>query len=506
MNADRDLETHASIEAEPGRTTAFNRSRVEPTRFHHEMIRSELEEVVGPDHITTDEADRLVYSCDWFWANQMWLDRGHALTTPDYVVHPGSVQEVSEILRIANKFRLPVVPWGGGSGTQGGAAPVYGGITVDLKRLDKLVEINEAAMTVTAQAGINGTHLEWLLNERGLTLPHYPASANCATLGGYLAARGSGTASTKYGKAEDLVMSLQLVLPEGDVVRTPPVPSHASGPDFMRLFVGAEGTLGVITEATMRISHLPEARLLRALLFDDLEKAIEAGRRLMVHRLEPFVIRLYDPPSTASLVKETLGLDLDGAYMVIGFDGDAEIAALQETKALALIENLAPTDLGREPGERWWAHRYDFYYPPRTLAFPWMYGTTETVSTYDRIEGLWHAQKAAVEQTYAEQDIRFIAHFSHWWPWGASMYSRFIIENPPHDAEEAIRLHNRVWNTAITAALEGGGMINEHHGVGLKLSRFMQRQYGDAWPLIQRLKRAIDPNGIMNPGKLGFGR
>lgn len=506
LNADGATETSGLLGDEPASLATRDRRHLAPSRFHHEMVRSELEEVVGANHITTDEADRLVYSCDWFWANQMWLDRGHALVTPDYVVHPGSVREVSAILRIANRYGLPVVPWGGGSGTQGGGAPIYGGITLDLKRLDELIEINEAAMTVTAQAGINGTHLEWLLNERGLTLPHYPASANCATLGGYLAARGSGTISTKYGKAEDLLMSLQVVLPEGDVIRTPPVPSHAAGPDFMRLFVGAEGTLGVITEATMRIEYLPETRLLRALVFDDLEKAIEAGRRLMVHRLQPFVVRLYDPPSTASLVRETLGLELDGGYMVIGFDGDAELAAMQETKALALIEDLTPRDLGREPGERWWAHRYDFYYPPKTLAFPWMYGTTETVSTYDKVERLWRAQKAAVEGSYAEYDIRFIAHFSHWWSWGASMYSRFIIENPPHDAEEAIRLHNRVWNTAVTAAIEGGGMINEHHGVGLKLSRFMSRQYGDAWPFVQRLKRAIDPNGIMNPGKVGFGR
>lgn len=506
LNADGDTEASASPGTETSSVVPAGLGRFAPSRFHDEMVRSELEDVVGADHITTAEADRLVYSCDWFWANQMWLDRGQALATPDYVVHPGSVPEVSAILRIANKYRIPVIPWGGGSGTQGGGAPIFGGITVDVKRLDGLIEINESAMTVTAQAGINGTQLEWLLNERGLTLPHYPASANCATLGGYLAARGSGTISTKYGKAEDLAMSLQVVLPDGHVIRTPPVPSHAAGPDFMRLFIGAEGTLGVITEVTMRVEYLPETRLLRALLFDDLATAIEAGRRLMVHRLQPFVIRLYDPRSTASLVKETLGLELDGGYMVIGFDGDADLAALQEKKALDLIQDLKPTDLGREPGERWWEHRYDFYYPPKTLAFPWMYGTTETVSTYDKIERIWRAQKAAVEDGYADHDIRYISHFSHWWSWGASMYSRFIIEAPPHDPEEAIRLHNRVWNTAINAAVEGGGMINEHHGVGLKLSRFMRRQYGDTWPFVQRLKQAIDPNGIMNPGKVGFGR
>ena len=481
-------------------------ARHAPGKFHYEMVRSELEEVVGADHIRTDDADRLIYSCDWFWAPQMWLDRGHPLTMPDYIVHPGTVEEISAIMEIANKYRIPVIPWGGGSGTQGGALAIYGGIILDLKRLDRLIEINEQNMTVTAQAGINGTQLEWWLNERGLTLPHYPASANCATLGGYLAPRGSGTISTKYGKAEDLVMSIQVVLPDGTVMRTPAVPNHASGPDFMRLFLGTEGTLGVITEATMQIDHLPEARLLRALLFDDIGRALEAGRRMMVHRLNPTVIRLYDPNSTVSVIKHTLGLDLEGAYMVIGFDGDPEIAALQERKALELCADLAPRDLGREPGERWWEHRYDFYYPPKSLSFPWMYGTTETVCTFDRVETIWRVQKQVVEETYAEWGVRYIAHFSHWWRWGASIYSRFVIEAPPADAEEAIRLHNRVWNSAVTASLDHGGMINEHHGVGLKLSRFMRRQYGDAWPFVQSLKKAIDPNGIMNPGKVGFGR
>jgi alkyldihydroxyacetonephosphate synthase len=480
--------------------------RFAPGRMHYEIIRSELEEIVGMDHISTEESDRLIYSVDWYWLPQMWLDRGQPLTKPDYIVHPGSPEEISHILEIANKYRIPVIPWGGGSGTQGGATSIYGGIIMDLKRLDKVIEINEENMTVTAQAGINGTQLEWWLNERGLTLPHYPASANCATLGGYLAPRGSGTISTKYGKAEDLVMNMQIVLPDGSIMRTPNVPNHASGPDFQRLFLGTEGTFGIITEATMMIDYLPEARLLRALLFENVADAIEAGRRLMIHRLQPFVIRLYDPNSTASLVKQTLGLELEGGYMVIGFDGDPELAEMQERKALELFKDLNPRDLGREPGEKWWEHRYDFYYPPKTLAFPWMYGTTETVCTYDKVDTIWKAQKRAVEEGYAAQGVRYIAHFSHWWRWGASMYSRFIIENPPQDAEEAIRLHNRVWNTAVTAALENGGMINEHHGVGLKLSRFMRRQYGDAWPFLQKLKNTIDPNGIMNPGKVGFGR
>jgi len=487
-----------------GQLLSLTQNPIMTKAIRYEMIRSELEEIVGEANISTRESDRLVYATDWFWLPQMWLDRGEEPTKPDYIVHPGSAAEIAEIMKVANNYRIPVVPWGGGSGSQGGAAPVFGGIMLDTKRLNKIIEIDEKSLTVTAEAGINGAQLEWALNEKGLMLGHYPASANCATLGGYLAPRGSGTISTKYGKAEQLVLNMQIVLPTGEIIRTPQVPIHAAGPDYFHLFLGSEGIFGVITEATMQVDYLPEARLLRALLFENLSDALEAGRRVMTRRLEPMVIRLYDPTSTATRVKAILGYELKGAYMVMGFDGDPDIAALQEQKALEICQALNARDLGREPGEKWWNQRYDFYYPPKNLKFPWMYGTTETITTFDKLEKLYWAEKQAVEETYADWDIQFIGHFSHWFHWGASLYSRFIVPEPPEDAQEAIRLHNRIWNTAMTAVLENGGMVNEHHGVGLKLSRFMRRQYGPAWPMLERIKQAIDPKGIMNPGKVGF--
>jgi alkyldihydroxyacetonephosphate synthase len=478
---------------------------MENNLFLSEMIRSELGEIVGSDFVSVEESDKFIYSTDWAWMPQMWLDRGMQLRPPDYIVHPGSAQEISEILEVANKYRIPVIPWGGGSGTQGGALPIFGGILLDMKRMDKIIAIDEKSLTVTAQAGIIIAQLEWALNEKGFMLPHYAASSNCATLGGALAPRGTGTLSTKYGKAEDMLLSMQIVLPTGEIIRTPPVPKHAAGPDWFHLFLGAEGNFGVITEATMQLDYLPEARLMRAVLFDDLNKALEVGRLIMTHRLNPLVIRLYDRESTSSQVKKVLGYEYDGAYMVMGFDGDPEIAALQEKKALEYCKQMGGRDLGRDPGEAWWEHRYDFYYPPKSLKLPWMYGTTETVTTFDKIANLYWAEKKAVEEGFAEWNVKFIGHFSHWFHWGVMVYSRFIIEEPPQDPQEALRLHNRVWNAAMQAVMANGGMINEHHGVGLKLSRYMRKQYGDAWPLLLKIKKTIDPNGIMNPGKTGFG-
>jgi alkyldihydroxyacetonephosphate synthase len=436
--------------------------------------------------------------------SQLWLDRGERPPMPDFIVHPGSAAEIGRVMQVAAIYGRPVVPWGGGSGSQGGAAPLYGGIILDTKRLNRILEIDEQSLVVRAQTGIIGTTLEWELNERGLTLPHYPASANCATLGGYLAARGSGVISTKYGKAEDMVLSIEVVLPNGALVRTLPVPSHATGPGLLQLFVGSEGTLGVITEATMRIERLPEARLLRGVLFKDLHAALEAGRRIMTGRLQPCVLRLYDQASTTSMLKRVLGLEAEGACFIMGFDGWAEIAAAQEARAMVICAQLGGDDLGRAPGEHWWEHRYDFYYPPLALTLPKLYGTIETVCTYDKIEALYYAKKRLIEEGFADWNARYLAHFSHWFPWGVMVYDRFVIDEPPRDPGVALRLHNRIWTAAARTSMEHGGVLNEHHGIGWKLGRLMREQHGAAWPVLEGVKALLDPHNIMNPGKLGF--
>ena len=470
------------------------------------MLEHELRSLIGDEHVLTDATDLQVYGVDHFWIPRLLVDRNADLPVPDFVVLPGTVEEVAAVLRLAQQHAIPVVPWGGGSGTQGGIIPLYGGITIDLKRLNRLVHIDETSGTVTAQAGIGGFELESALNEMGWTLPHYPASVHSATLGGYLAARGSGVISTKYGKAEDLVLSIEVVLPDGSVCRTLPVPNHAAGPGILQLFVGAEGSLGVITEATMRIERLPEVRRFRALLLPDLAAGLEAGRRIMLDRLQPAVLRLYDEPSTQKVAARTLGLELEqGAWMVVGFDGWADIVEAQQRRALDICWELGAQDMGEEPGLHWWNHRYDFYFPPHSFDLPWLFGTTDTVTTFDRMPGLVAAKRDILEGLYAEWGLQYIAHFSHWFPWGVMVYDRFIIQKPPQDPTEAVRLHNQVWDTSTRIALEHGGVLNEHHGVGIKLARWVRQQYGEGFRLIEGAKRSVDPNNILNPGKMGFG-
>ena len=471
-----------------------------------DVIKNELMDIVGYEDVTVREAERVAYSLDAYLVPQIWLDRGLTPPKPDWIVFPESADEISRLLKLASRHKIPVIPYGGGTGSQGGSIPLYGGIMLDLKKLNRIIKIDEESLTVTAQPGVNGQHLEWAVNKKGLTLAHYPASEYGATLGGYVAARGTGTLSTKYGKAEDMVLNMEVVLASGERIRTLPVPNHACGPGFLQLFVGSEGTLGVITEITMRLDPVPEERRWRAYLFDDIRKGLEAGRRIMTKRLRPCTIRLYDENSTQRVVKKVLGLDVAGSYMVIGSDGDKASVGLEMGSIHEICTNQGGKDLGSELGEHWWKHRYDFYFPPLTLMLPQMFGTVETTATFNRIYDIYLAKKRLIEEDFKDWGTTYIGHFSHWFPWGVMVYDRFIIEKPPKDPHEALQLHTEIWGKAARTSIKHGGILNDHHGIGFKLGWLMPEQYGSAWPILQGIKDLLDPSGIMNPGKLGFQR
>jgi len=473
-----------------------------PKNYLYEMIRSELTWAVGDDYVQTNEADRLGHSIDYYWVPECWHDRGEKPTPPDFVVHPETAQQVAEILKIANTHGIPVIPWGGGSGSQGGALPIYGGIVLDMKRMNKILAVDPVSMTVTVEVGINTQHLEWEMEKLGFSTMHFPASIACATLGGFIAHRGTGVLSTKYGKIEDMIMSLEVVTPTGEIINTLPVPRHASGPSLTELYLGSEGTLGVVTQATMKIHPIPESRKFHAFLFKTMHDAMVAGSKIMTSRLHPCAVRLYDETETAKLVKRVLGIDRKGAYLVFGFDGPEKIVDLQLEEACKICRAQEHEDLGTEAGQNWWDNRYKFFYPPYMFHIPQAFGTLDTVATFANIEKVYWAMKNVVQDNFPQ--ATFIGHFSHWYDWGCMLYARFIIDDPPQDPNEAVALYNRIWDMAIRAAIREGGVINEHHGVGLKLGRMMKELYGPAFKILEGIKKTLDPNNIMNPGKMGF--
>jgi alkyldihydroxyacetonephosphate synthase len=460
---------------------------------------SALASALGEGAVITAPEALDKYTADTYWPALHAKAAGAPLARPDVVVRPRTEEDVATVLAIAQDLRVPVVPWGGGSGTQGGALATSGGIVVDLRSLDEVIEIDEVSMTVTAQAGKNGRELEAELNARGLMLPHYPASVEWATVGGYIAARGSGVLSTRYGKIEDLVLSMRVATPAGGLMETIEVPRHAMGPELTQLFVGSEGTLGVITRATLQLVPLPATRRFAAVAFPSVGAGIGAMRRALQVGHRPSVIRMYDEEATRLTFAPVVGEDLSGVYTVLAFEG--ETAEVEERRTIEIAREAGAEVLDPALGRRWWDRRYDFYHPPHQPELPAIWGTLDVVATYARVEAVYDALHRAVRVPYAADGLELRMHFSHWYLWGTMIYGRFVV---PDGGDDALALHDRIWEDGMTAALDAGAVINDHHGVGIKLGPYMRRQHGAALDSIQRIKAALDPHGVMNPGKLGL--
>src|ERR671919_192061 len=293
-----------------------------------------LSTALGAGAVITAPDELSEYAADTYWPALAAKAAGTPLARPDAVVRPRTEEEVATVLEVAHEHHVPVVPWGGGSGTQGGALAVHGGIVIDLRSLDRVIEIDEISLTVTVQAGKNGRELEAELNARGLMLPHYPASVEWATVGGYIAARGSGVLSTRYGKIEDLVLTLRVATPAGGLMDTVGVPRHAVGPELTEVFVGSVGTLGVFTRSALVVVPVPDEACFAAVAFPSVSAGIGAIRRALQLGHRPSVVRMYDEEATRLAFAPVVGQDLSGVYTVLAFEGEA--AALEERRTLEL--------------------------------------------------------------------------------------------------------------------------------------------------------------------------
>ena len=476
------------------------------SEFESRALAAELGAIVGADRVLVGPEARRRHAGDMSWLTYIHAHHGQPLARHDVVATPVSTREVAAIMQLASRLGVPVTPVGGASGVQGAANATCGGILLDLSAMNKVRRLDRKSLTCVVEPGMNVKAFEEQLNAQGLSFTHYPASAEWASIGGCVGARGSGVLSTKYGTIQDHVLSAELVLPGGGVVQLPAVPRHGVGPELTQLFVGSEGTLGVITAVTVRLRHLPARREFAAFRFESLAQGIEAGRRIMTTGARPAVMRLYDRDAAVHSLDRAVQAGLDNVTMVLMLDGDH--AALVEAEAGVcrdLCLEQGGRDIGAQVGQRWWDQRYVFYHPPHAPQLPQIWCTMDAVADFAHIEGVYdavtNAMREAVDPVWG---LTLKTHLSHWYDWGSMIYPRFGIPKGPDDLDQALELHDAIVRAATLAALEAGGVMNDHHGVGLRLAPYMEQQFGaEGLALLRSIKRAIDPGRILCPGKLG---
>ena len=422
------------------------------------------------------------------WPLGLMRRRAGAATAEPEVVRPKTFQEVADLLRSGRR----VVPRGGGSGVCGALAPEPTDLVLDLTSLAGC-EIDEENLTVRAEAGLNGMELERRLNERGLTLGHYPSSLPSATVGGLVSTRSSGQQSTLYGGVEEMVLGLTVALPDGRILPARSHPRSAAGPALDHLFIGAEGGLGVVLEAVLRVHTLPEAVVGRGWRLADVEEGLRALREVMQRGLRPLVLRLYDPED--SLLQ---GLD-EGCLLVAATAGPRPVAEAEAE----LLAGLMPGEaLGEAPWERWLRHRFDLSATrlQELLEPAGSYlDTIDVAAPWTRLPGLYREVKAHLAATAGLA----LCHFSHAYPQGCCAYFTFAGSAPDEAGAQAA--YRDAWRGAMEIVLRHGATISHHHGVGQLRAPWLAAEldgWGEVW---QRVRRALDPQRRLNPHALGGG-
>lgn len=459
--------------------------------------------------LVRDDPDVLgSYAHDWWSRSLMRRRAGEALPPPDAVVTPQTRDEVVAVVRWCAQNRVAVVPFGAGTGVCGGATPVAGALTIDLKHLHRIGPLDEVSGVIEVEPGVIGQRLEEHLAHRGWTLGHHPSSNHCSTIGGFLAIRSAGQASSLHGKLEDTVVGLEVVLADGQVYTSRPVPQSSSGPDLNQLFLGGEGTTGIITRAWLRVRPAAETTLDRGWLVPDVAAGMDALRAIVRTGTMPAVLRLYDEPDTA-VVFGGQGLPVpEGCLLVIGCEGREDVARFTEQVASAELTRLGAQDLGRGPGEHWRAHRHGMSYRYADYVKPG--GTFGDALTLDTMEvaGLWRdlpALYTAVRDALSQHVDLVLAHVSHVYDTGASIYYTLGAVNEG-DETRALARYDAAWDAGQRAALAVGATASHHHGVGLLRAPYLPEELGaTGFDVLERVKRALDPDHLLNPGKLGLG-
>ena len=467
-----------------------------------------LRAIVGADHVRDDRLTRVSHAAGRSYLDLLALRAGDASNAPDAVVYPGDAKEVAAVLAACTQAGVDVVPFGGGTSVVGGVTPpadrARALITLDLARLDALVCVDAVALTATVQAGMTGPALEAALGEHGLTLGHHPQSFEFATVGGWVATRSAGQASTGYGAIEELVTGLRCATPAGELVARD-LPATAAGPDLRQLLIGSEGALGVITEVTLKVRPAPAVRRYEAWTFPSFAAGLEALRALEQHHAAPDVARLSDEAEVAlnrMVAAHTAAIAGEGVAAILGWEGDAADVEARAARSAQIARPHGGTPEPGDGGDAWAAGRYAAPYLRDVLLDRGvLVETLETAAPWSQLGALHGIVATALRDALGERTL-VLCHVSHLYPSGASLY--FTVLTGQRAGQEAEQ-----WRTAKAAALDAmlahGATITHHHAVGRDHAPWLATEVGDLGvATLQAAKDRLDPAHVMNPGVLGL--
>jgi alkyldihydroxyacetonephosphate synthase len=476
-----------------------------------------LEDIVGPGNVATDGYTRTEHCCGSTYLDLLRLRLGQVESAPDAVVYPRTEDDVSAVVALCHEHTIALVPAGARSSVSRGLESPRGGVCLDMTRhLNQVLELNETNHTARVQAGMVGPAYEEWLNRRGYTCGHFPQSFEFSTVGGWLAARGAGQQSTHYGKIEDMVLGLRCAAPRG-MLATTPFPRAALGPDFNQMIVGSEGTLGVITEATLKVwPHRPKSVLPLTFMFRSFEDGVKTIRTLLQGGIgRPGVCRLSDPEETeiAFTLDGLAGGGIDRTLQRLGYrpgsrslmiaatEGDFATATATAARAHAIAIKQSGLPLGSKPLRAWWKRRFhDPYLRDDLMDYGVMTDTLETAMTWSDLPQVWRGVREVIK---ARPHTACLTHISHAYETGANLY--FIVlgaMNREHPKDDYQDFHRKI----IDAVVTHGGSLSHHHGVGRLFAPWYPQHVGEvAVEAYRGLKSALDPRGIMNPGAYGLG-
>jgi alkyldihydroxyacetonephosphate synthase len=444
--------------------------------------------------VRLDAGERAEASRDWWPLAMVWATEGKVGQVAGAIARPSSTEEVAAVMRLCNRARIPVTPAAGRSSVVGGTVPVHGGVLLDLTGLVGIESVDDTSGIVEVQAGTFGDLFEEELQERyGLTVGHWPQSMALSTVGGWLACKGAGQLSNRYGKIEDIVVGLEVVLADGTVFRTGGQPRQAVGPDLTHLFLGAEGTLGVITRAWLQAWPKPEHTTRGAWSFPTFSAALDAMRRIIQRGAPVAVLRLYDGIES----NRNFGTETTDNVLLAYDEGDPTMIEAAMQVVSEECADATPLEVGLV--EQWFGHRNNVDALEALISKGYVVDTMEISAPWSRLDAIYEAATAAISAVPGT--LAASAHQSHSYVTGACLYFTFAAQVAPEEREA---YYVAAWDAGTRAVLAHGGSLSHHHAVGLNRARFMPEVLGDGLDVLASVKAALDPNGICNPGKLGL--